>query len=29
VVDRRYVVYGQPDVAAAMASIERYRSSGR
>ncbi|WP_288504983.1 TIGR03757 family integrating conjugative element protein [uncultured Pseudomonas sp.] len=29
VVDRRYVVYGQPDVAAAVASIERYRSSGR
>lgn len=29
VVDRQYVVYGQPDVAAAMASIERYRSSGR
>lgn len=29
VVDRQYVVYGQPDVAAAVASIERYRSSGR
>lgn len=29
VVDRRYVVYGQPDVAAAVASVERYRSSGR
>lgn len=29
VVDRRYVVYGQPDVAAAVASIELYRSSGR
>ncbi|WP_158896569.1 MULTISPECIES: TIGR03757 family integrating conjugative element protein [unclassified Pseudomonas] len=29
VVDRRYVVYGQPDVVAAVASIERYRSSGR
>lgn len=29
VVDRRYVVYGQPDVAAALASIERYRSSER
>ncbi len=29
VVDRRYVVYGQADVAAAVASIERYRSSGR
>ncbi|KTS76505.1 hypothetical protein NS274_15880 [Pseudomonas oryzihabitans] len=29
VVDRRYVVYGQPDVAAAVASIARYRSSGR
>ncbi len=29
VVDRRYVVYGQPDVAAAVASIGRYRSSGR
>ncbi|MGF7244585.1 integrating conjugative element protein (TIGR03757 family) [Pseudomonas oryzihabitans] len=29
VVDRRYVVYGQPDVAAAVARIERYRSSGR
>ncbi|WP_288357115.1 TIGR03757 family integrating conjugative element protein [uncultured Pseudomonas sp.] len=29
VVDRRYVVYGQPDVAAALASIARYRSSGR
>lgn len=29
VVDRQYVVYGQPDVAAAMASIERYRSTGR
>ncbi|UUW72323.1 TIGR03757 family integrating conjugative element protein [Pseudomonas oryzihabitans] len=29
VVDRQYVVYGQPDVAAAMASIERFRSTGR
>ncbi|KUM40125.1 TIGR03757 family integrating conjugative element protein [Pseudomonas sp. EpS/L25] len=29
VVDRRYVVYGQPDVAAAVARIERYQSSGR
>ena len=29
VVDRQYVIYGQPDVAAAVASIERYRSSGR
>ncbi|MDK8263635.1 TIGR03757 family integrating conjugative element protein [Pseudomonas oryzihabitans] len=29
VVDRRYVVYGQPDVAATLASIERYRSSER
>ncbi|WP_288464656.1 TIGR03757 family integrating conjugative element protein [uncultured Pseudomonas sp.] len=29
VVNRQYVVYGQPDVAAAVASIERYRSSGR
>lgn len=29
VVDGRYVVYGQPDVAAAVASIVRYRSSGR
>ncbi|WP_084222081.1 TIGR03757 family integrating conjugative element protein [Pseudomonas sp. MOIL14HWK12:I2] len=29
VVDHQYVVYGQPDVAAAVASIERYRSSGR
>lgn len=29
VVDRRYVVYGQPDVAAAVAGIERYRSSGQ
>lgn len=29
VVDRQYVVYGQPDVAAAVASIERYRSNGR
>jgi len=29
VVDHRYVVYGQPDVAAAVASIQRYRSSGR
>ncbi|APQ11070.1 integrating conjugative element protein [Pseudomonas oryzihabitans] len=29
VVERRYVVYGQPDVAAAVASIARYRSSGR
>lgn len=29
VVDRQYVVYGQPDVAAAVVSIERYRSSGR
>ncbi|KTT49724.1 thioredoxin [Pseudomonas oryzihabitans] len=29
VVDGRYVVYGQSDVAAAVASIARYRSSGR
>jgi integrating conjugative element protein (TIGR03757 family) len=29
VVDRQYVVYGQPDVAAAVASIERFRSTGR
>lgn len=29
VVDRQYAVYGQHDVAAAVASIERYRSSGR
>lgn len=29
VVDRQYVVYGQPDVAAALASIERFRSTGR
>lgn len=29
VVDRRYVVYGQPDVAAAVASVTRFRSSGR
>lgn len=29
VVDRRYVVYGQPDVAAAVTSIERYRSIGQ
>lgn len=29
VMDRQYVVYGQPDVAAAVARIERYRSSGR
>lgn len=29
VVDRQYVVYGQPDVGAAVASIERYRSSGQ
>lgn len=29
VVDRQYVVYGQPDVAAAVASVERFRSTGR
>lgn len=29
VVDRQYVVYGQPDVAAAVASIKRFRSTGR
>ncbi|WP_273848538.1 TIGR03757 family integrating conjugative element protein [Pseudomonas sp. SHLB3] len=29
VVDRRYVVYGQPNVAAAVASIERFRGTGR
>lgn len=29
VMDRQYVVCGQPDVAAAVASIGRYRSSGR
>ncbi|WP_232104448.1 TIGR03757 family integrating conjugative element protein [Pseudomonas oryzihabitans] len=29
VVNRQYVVYGQPDVAAAVASIERFRSTGR
>lgn len=29
VVDRQYVVYGQPDVAAAVSSVERFRSTGR
>jgi integrating conjugative element protein (TIGR03757 family) len=29
VVDRRYVVYGEHDVAAALALIAAYRSSGR
>ncbi|RED02021.1 TIGR03757 family integrating conjugative element protein [Ectopseudomonas oleovorans] len=29
VVDRQYVIYGQHDVAAAVASIERFRSTGR